>query len=459
MHRLVTSSRIAFALVVMASGALAGGFSASASSPPPAPTAVAGGPDNWVTYHYDQKRHGYDPYATPASGQLSTAWSTALDGAVYAEPLVVNDTVIVATENDSIYALGLDGSVLWRTNLGTPVPLSELPCGNIDPVGITGTPMYDAGTGRVYFVAELDNPIRHRLYAVNASTGAVEWSRGVDPEGSTPMVEQQRGAMAISQGRVWVSYGALAGDCGPYHGYEIGAKLTGHGALSIYQTPSARGAGLWAPTGPSVDNQGHLFVAPANGAAFGPPYDDSDSIIKLDGNQKISLWAPDNWAQENEADQGQGPAAPLLFNALGKRWGFVVGKAGHLYLLHQGNLGGIGGQVAQAEHCKVWSGEAFHDGVIYVPCLSGMAAYTITAGPTITQLWHVDTTGYGAAPVFGGGALWASSGGQVLQLDPTDGSTVASISVGDSPHFATPTLHGSLVIVGTMSGVTAVSTS
>ena len=48
--------------------------------------------------------------------------------------------VIVATENDSVYALSASGgAVLWTRHLAAPVP-SGLPCGNISPSGITGTP-------------------------------------------------------------------------------------------------------------------------------------------------------------------------------------------------------------------------------------------------------------------------------------------------------------------------------
>src|SRR5690348_17314184 len=53
--------------------------------------------DDWVMYHYNEQRQGYDPNAAEASGSLSSAWQTTLDGAVYAEPLVVNDEVIAAT--------------------------------------------------------------------------------------------------------------------------------------------------------------------------------------------------------------------------------------------------------------------------------------------------------------------------------------------------------------------------
>lgn len=456
-----SSRQIITSCAAVALAVLGGGGLSTIDSAAPAGTDVSSvqDADSWVTYHYDQRRQGYDPYASPASGSLTPAWQADLDGAVYAQPLVIGDTIIAVTENDSVYGLTLSGAVLWRTNLGSPVPRAELPCGNIDPLGITGTPIYHPATNQVYFVAELDDPIRHTLFAVDVDTGDVSWSRDVDPEGSTPTVQQQRGAMAIAKGRVWVSLGALAGDCGPYHGYEVGVRLDGSAGRSVYQTPSERGAGLWAPTGPSVDAQGHLFVAPANGAAFAPPYDDSDSIVKLDGNRKISLWAPTNWAEENEKDKGQGPAAPLLFSALGKRWAFSISKAPHVYLLRQGDLGGIGGQVVQREGCKAWAGMAFHDGLIYVPCVQGMTAYTITRGPRITKVWRTRATGYGAAPVVGGGAVWSSNAGTLWQLDPATGATVASIPIGVLPHFASPTLHGSLVLVGTMAGVSAVSTS
>jgi outer membrane protein assembly factor BamB len=419
---------------------------------------VATAVDNWTTYHHGQVRHGYDGQAAQASGHLAIAWKAQLDGAVYGEPLVVNGTIVAATENDSIYGLSQSGKVLWRRHVGSPVPLSTLPCGNIDPVGITGTPMYAASSGDVYFSGELNNPIRHILYAVDVSDGHLDWSRNLDVSGMHPIVEQQRGAMAIAQGRVWVSFGALAGDCGDYHGYEIGVRLDGIGIPSVYRTPSKRGAGIWAPTGPSVGPKGNLFVAPANGAAFHPPYDDSDSVIKLDGNQMISLWAPRNWAEENASDMGQGPAAPLLFSAFHQPWGFSLNKAGHVFLLHANNLGGIGGQAAEAQDCPAFGGMAFLRGVIYVPCREGVTAYTIKPGPKIVRLWRNPDTGYGSAPVIGGGAVWAIAGGTLYQIAPGTGRTVTSIAIGTNPHFATPTLHGDLVLAGTMTGVTAVQT-
>jgi outer membrane protein assembly factor BamB len=49
--------------------------------------------------------------------------------------------VIVMTESNNVYALdAITGAVIWQRNVGVPV-ISGLPCGNISPLGITGTPV------------------------------------------------------------------------------------------------------------------------------------------------------------------------------------------------------------------------------------------------------------------------------------------------------------------------------
>ena len=107
----------------------------------------------------------------------------ALDGAVYASPLVIGGTTIVATENNSVYAIDASRHVLWRHRLGAPSPAGERPCGDIDPLGITGTPIYNAANNTLYVAAELGGPPRHRLYALNFATGATVWSRTPRPAG------------------------------------------------------------------------------------------------------------------------------------------------------------------------------------------------------------------------------------------------------------------------------------
>src|SRR5438270_7280304 len=83
----------------------------------------------WPTYHNDPTHAGYDSTA-PASGVIGSAWNAALDGSVYAEPLLVGNLVLVATENNTLYGLDSNsGSVAWFTHLGTPVRSANLPCG------------------------------------------------------------------------------------------------------------------------------------------------------------------------------------------------------------------------------------------------------------------------------------------------------------------------------------------
>ena len=64
--------------------------------------------------------------------------------------------MFVATEDDTVYALSATtGAVEWSNHVGAPVPAGSLPCGNISPtVGITGTPVIDESRGELFVVAD-----------------------------------------------------------------------------------------------------------------------------------------------------------------------------------------------------------------------------------------------------------------------------------------------------------------
>lgn len=435
-----------------------GGATAPSSvtaSPTAHPAAV------WPTYHHDAARTGTAANAKPVA-KLIVAATAKLDGAVYASPLVLRDAqgplVIAATENNSLYALRDNGSVVWQRHIGTPVDGGSLPCGNINPSGITGTPAYDESSGLIFAVAFL-NGHRHELVAVDARTGAVAWNKPVDPPGSHPEVEQQRSALLVSGGRVWVAYGGLFGDCGPYHGYVVGVATSGQGNPLIYQVPSAREAGIWTPAGLAADSAGHLYASVGNGAQTNPKasYDMSDSVIELDQNLKVvSFFAPSTWAAENSRDLDLGTTGPVL---LPDGRVFVAGKAGNAYLLQQGHLGGLGGKVPSIPLCKAFGGAAYADGVVYVPCTNGIRALRVN-GATMTPSWSAKPAG---SPVVAGGVVLAvdAGSGTLHALDLASGATKAKVSLGDSTtRFATPavgddghvyvgTTHGSLVIVAT----------
>ncbi|HEY5151663.1 MAG TPA: PQQ-binding-like beta-propeller repeat protein, partial [Mycobacterium sp.] len=136
---------------------------ATSSSRPGAAAPATVGPADWPTYHHDNARSGVAPQMSPVGSALGVGWRAELDGAVYGQPLVIGNQVIAATENDTVYALSAnDGQVVWSVSLGQPMPGADLPCGDIDPLGITGTPAYDPDTGVVFVVAETADA-RHTL--------------------------------------------------------------------------------------------------------------------------------------------------------------------------------------------------------------------------------------------------------------------------------------------------------
>ena len=201
-------------------------------------------------------------------GTLSRAWQATLDGAVYGQPLVLGDRVFAATEHDTVYALdAATGRVLWSQHLGEPVPRSALPCGNVDPLGITGTMAYDKTTGLLFALAETTGGA-HTLVSLDAATGTVRERRAAEPPKGDRIAHQQRSALTVLDGQVYVSYGGLAGDCSRYFGSVVALPTTGAEPARTYAVPTTREAGMWTPGG--AGRAGARRV----GAGGGRPADD-----------------------------------------------------------------------------------------------------------------------------------------------------------------------------------------
>ncbi|MDT4920005.1 MAG: hypothetical protein QOI15_907 [Pseudonocardiales bacterium] len=442
-----------------------GGADDSTSSGPlatgtPAPTtSVRPGPvgkfADWPSYHGDALRTGYAATMPAAAGKLQVVENDDLDGAVYASPLVIGGRVVVATENDSVYALD-DGRVVWRAHLGTPAPQTQLPCGNIFPLGITGTPVFHDGT--IYVVAEFaGSPPRHELFALRSSDGQVAWHRGVDLPGADPAAMQERGALTVAGGRVWVPFGGLFGDCGDYKGRVIGLPLDGSGAPLAYTVPTAREGGIWAPPGPVWDGS-HLYVEVGNGASSsGDPYDKSDSVLAITtGAELAQFFAPTTWPEDNAGDLDLGTQSPSIVG----RWIVAVGKRGTAYVLDRTDLGGIGGEVSSTDLCTSFGGTAQLGEQVFVPCTDGVRAVRVDASGQLQELWHADSDVWGS-PVVGGGRVWALNpdSGTLYALDPATGAVVDSADVGETSRFATPAIYGNHLFVPTLAGLTVVASS
>lgn len=422
------------------------------TGPTAAPTPHALGPDDWPTYHRDNTRHGDAPHLAPRSA-LSVSWSATLDGAVYGQPLVVGDHVLAATENNTIYALDPGtGKTVWSVHLGTPVRRGDLPCGNIDPLGITGTMVYDPKTGLVFAVAETTGG-HHTLVGVNAETGKVATRVAVEPPKGDPIAHQQRGALTLLGGQVYVPYGGLAGDCAQYVGSVVSAPVSGRGGLRSYAVPTSREGGIWATPGGVVDGD-RLLYAVGNGESHSG-YDGSDSVIALTADlTRADFFAPSTWPLDNKSDLDLGSMSPVLLG----QYVYIAGKRGVGYLLRHDRLGGIGGQISLKESCRAFGGSAVDGATVYLPCPDGPTALHIGADGAVTTMWKSAVRAAGS-PVVGGGAVWVVDydGGVLYALNPTTGGVLDQVTVGTAPHFTSPTLSGSRAYVGTMKGVVAIN--
>jgi hypothetical protein len=473
MAHLFGPGRLAFAstavLLLAGCGAATGGATTPAASPggtaTTGPTGTPAAPHAsnaaWDTYHADNLRSGTDPSGA-SYRSLSPAWtSPQLDGKVYAEPLVWSGLVIVATENDTLYGLRAgDGSVAWSTHVGTPVPQSALPCGDIDPEGITSTPAIEPSSGRVFAVGEMmvNGAVGHQLVALDAATGKLAFRESADPAGMTsPSTHQERGAVAVAGGRVYVPYGGLDGDCGNYHGWVVAAPTSGPGQLIAYQVPTAREGAIWAPPGPSVDSAGNVWVATGNGSSS-TTYDYGDSVIKLSPTLSVlDSFAPSNWAADNANDADLGSTSPML---LAGNLVFQVGKESTGYLLSASHLGGIGGQLFSANVCFTIGGEAAAATDVYVACSSGIKDVHVTASPPSFRVAWSGPSGATGPPIIAGGLVWSVGGSSqtLYGLDPASGSAVVQQHLAGTPAaFSTPAAGDGLLVVGTGRAVQAFS--
>jgi polyvinyl alcohol dehydrogenase (cytochrome) len=452
-------------------------------------TSIARGEPMWTTYHRDAQHSGYDPDALlPIEPVL--AWQTVnLEAPIWSQPLVLGDRVYAATVGNEVYALEAStGEVVWQKSLGTPVPASELPCGDIEPtVGVVGTPVIDPATKVIYMVADtwsaLSKEVHHMLEGLSLSTGEEVLSVSVDPPGADPKALLQRTALNLDRGDIVFGYGGNDGDCSVYQG-AVAAVPKDHGPPRFWQykpaPPSISGGAVWAPSGPAVDEAGDVYATTGNP---NPPqgqnatvFDYSDSVVELDPARDfverpaieaavpLGWFEPPNWEEESNNDLDLASAgAELLPGGLL----FQAGKDGTGYLIDEARLSSGAPAVFKGEVCNgagSFGGDSFVGGVIYLPCTNGTQALSYDEHAcTFTPLWQGPSDAFGP-PIVSAGLVWSiatgkfSGGGTKLYgLDPSTGAPRYTETL-PSPvvdHFASPSAAGGRLFVATGSTVTA----
>lgn len=383
--------------------------------------------------------------------QASKAWETArLDGPVFAAPIVAGGVAVVATECNSVYGFDASsGRSLWAKRLADPMAASSLTCaGNIQPTsGITSTPVADPASKQLYVVA-FQQPGQHVLYALDLGSGKEAWHRTVDPPGENPRSEQQRGALELAGGSVYVPYGGLFGDCGRYHGWVVGVPLAGARHTGFQPPGCPNMCAIWAPGGPTVAPDGDLWVATGNSDGSVGSFDGGNAVYRLTpGLQARDWFAPTNWRSLSSEDGDLGSIAPVLLPG-GLAW--ISGKDGTGYLLRQDHLGNLGGAAATGPACESYGAGVATGTSVLLPCWGdqpGVLQVRVDAStPAFTRGWRssVDMPG-GLIEAFG--AVWVigTDSGTLDALDPQTGGVRFRLSGGSAEHFATPAAAGGKV--------------
>jgi outer membrane protein assembly factor BamB len=416
---------------------------------------------SWPTDHGSNLRGGYST-STPSFAGFHPAFSVTLDGAVYGSPIQAGSLVVVATENNSVYGLDPNtGAVRWHVHLVSAVTdTSAFACpGNISPSGITSTPVYDPATGRVFVVTVTDDPtvgIRHEAWGLRASDGATVMARPMATiPGNSQAAAQQRGALAVANGNLYIAFGGLAGDCGAYRGAVVSMKTSGAAGATWYVVPTGREGGIWAPGGPVVASNGDVYVSIGNGESTTGAYDYSDSVTKLSPTmQRLDYYAPRTWASDNAGDKDLGSLTPAFLQN-----GLILqaGKSGNGYILRQSALGHLGGQLNLFPLCSAFGVAAVTGNTVYLPCTSGVTRVDVFSNGSVVRGWTA--AGIPGSPVAGPGAIYSLANGNLYALNGRTGAVLASVAVGQTTRFATPALIGSRAYVGTTTGLVALNVS
>jgi polyvinyl alcohol dehydrogenase (cytochrome) len=429
----------------------------------PSDATLEGGVTTWPAYDDEPSRVA----AVPAGRSLdpaTKAWTANLGGVVHGQVVAADGRLFAATETNRVVALDpRSGRVLWSTSLGRPVTdvAAVAGCGDIDPLGITSTPVVNTATGTVYVVGEVSHGGRtvHQLEGIDVATGAVKLSEDVDPPlpaGERAVNLLQRASLALADGRVYIGYGGNYGDCGNYHGWLVGVDETGppH-RVSFEVAANGEGGAIWQGGGaPAVDAGGDIYVSTGN-ASPDPPEGGPDpklyteSVVKLTPQLRPVASYKDEVAGGDE-DLSTGNPVLLPDGDL-----FAVGKTDVGYVLTQRRLSrvaAIDGVCGSDPDGGPAYAVAYNR--IFVPCQGGGIQEIDLAndrlGPRLS--------GANSAPILIGSDLWALQypDGTITEYNARTGAVLQRIRAGSTvASFASPSSALGLLLVPTNTGVTA----
>ena len=389
---------------------------------------------NVLTYHNDRSRTGQnlaETILTPSNVNSTTfgkLFLTTLDGKVDAQPLYVggllipnqgtHNVLIVATENDSLYALDADsGATLWHVSLleTGETPSDDRDCSQVTPqIGITSTPVISLKSatagGIIYAVAmskDASGNYHQRLHALSLTTGAEMLGGPANIQAKFPSTGEinsggyiffepkqykERSGLLLLNGQVYLGRASHCDDQ-PYTGWVMAYSATTLAQTAVLNvTPNGSEGAIWgAGAGFAADSSGNIYFLDANGTFDTTLSSQGFPVNGNYGNAFIKLVVADNQLalsdyftmyntvaeSDSDTDLGSGGALvlPDMTNARGAVMHLAIGagKDSNIYLVDRDNMGKFNPQnnsnvyqeLTGALARGIWSMPAYYNGMVY----------------------------------------------------------------------------------------------
>jgi hypothetical protein len=327
--------------------------------------------------HPSRDGHFVQPALTKAAAAkmaLDTGFQATFTGAMWASPLYLENgpggrgVFFAVTTGNDVFALDeTTGAVRWTHNIGSSPAGTGAGCGDINPVGILSTPVIDAAARTIYVAGAIGTTAiaRDEIHALSVDDGSERPGWPIDVTNTTapgpvnqPIItfavpyQNQRSALSLVRGILYVAFGGHVGDCGPYHGFVIAVDT---------KTPTQRGAwatsgqaeGIWAAGGMASDGTS-VFATTGNSIPLTAGHLDSEEVVRVTGLAAVdktsanNYFFPASWYDMDTNDADLSANNPLYLPVPGAtplNYVMSLSKDGHMYLLDGAHLGAMAGQV------------------------------------------------------------------------------------------------------------------
>jgi hypothetical protein len=383
-----------------------------------AQTGSGGGPASTANSVYERNNHpsrdGHflQPTLTKAAAAkmaIDSGFTATFTGSTWASPLYLENgpggkgIFITVTNGNNVFAVDeTTGAMVWMRNIGTAPGRSGAGCGDILPIGIISTPVIDPQTRTIYVAGAVGNTTGitgHQIHALSPDDGTERPGWPIDVTGTTsggatftPQPQNQRSALSLVNGILYVAYGGHNGDCGNYRGWVIAVNVADPTQRGAWATGGTRGEGIWAAGGMASDGNGIIAVT-GNNLTRTMTHADSEEVVRLTGlatvdrTSNANIFYPTSWMNMDTLDADFGASSPVYL-AQPSPMVAAVSKDGILYLIDAHSFGGMNSQLA----------------TLTLATGGGMIIHTTPAAYATAQGMHVVLTVNSGAQCTGTGA-------------------------------------------------------